>query len=169
MKKLLLVTLLSFSSLSLLSFAESSGTPDEDPVVKSLRDRFEKAKAPEESDLFNKIFKCKEISAMNEDFTQYDMMDLKFSKFDGFFVFDQKSNPMHGQYMVNNGTELIGAASTSNRGSKTPQYFSLRVDANGYLIGEYTGTQNSKCTLTPVVKALPSSQRVISYYICVQK
>lgn len=159
MKKTL-IALLALSSLT--SFAGVSGLPSEDPVVKSLRERFETARAPQESELLGKSFSCREMSAKIGVFTKISYSEnLTFSQFDGFLVSHQGDSKMNGRYMVNNGSELIGSTST-------PQYMSYRMDDNGFLIGEWTGGQSEKTILHPVTRNLPVNQKVVSYKICVQ-
>ena len=155
-----LIALLALSSLT--SFAGVSGLPSEDPVVKSLRDRFETARAPQEAELLGKSFSCREMNAKKGIFTKINYSEnLTFTQFDGFLISHQGDSKMNGRYMVNNGSELIGSTST-------PQYMSYRIDENGFLIGEWTGVQNEKTTLGPVTRNLPENQKVVSYKICVQ-
>ncbi len=159
MKKTLLA-LLALSSLT--SFAGVSGLPSEDPVVKSLRERFETARAPQEAELLGKSFSCREMNAKKGVFTKIRFSEnLTFTQFDGFLVSHQGDSRMNGRYMVNNGSELIGSTST-------PQYMSYRIDEAGFLIGEWTGVKSDKAILEPITRGLPESQRVVSYKICVQ-
>jgi len=159
MKKTLFA-LLSFYTLSVL--ADVTGLPSEDPVVKSLRERFETARAPQEAELLGRSFTCKEMAAKKGIFTKISYREnLTFSQFDGFLVSHQGDSKMNGRYMVNNGSELIGSTSA-------PQYMSYRMDDNGFLIGEWTGGRSVDTTLEPVTRNLPANQRVVSYKICVQ-
>jgi hypothetical protein len=154
-----LIALLTLTTLS--AFADVSGLPSEDPVVKSLRERFETARAPLDSELLGKSFKCKEMKATKGDFAKYSFSEnLIFSQFDGLLVSHQQDSKMNGQHLVNSGAELIGSTGR-------PQFMSYRMDENGFLIGEWTGAKSDKAILEPITRGLPESQRVVSYKICV--
>jgi hypothetical protein len=159
MKKIV-IGVLAFTSLT--SFATAVGLPSEDPIVKNLRDRFIQGRAPEESELLGKYFRCTEMVAQMKDFRKIEHSELLwFSKFDGFLVAYQEESKMNGKYFVNNGSELIGSTSS-------PQYMSYRMDADDNLIGEWTDMRFDAVSLDPVATGVPSNQIVASYKICIQ-
>lgn len=147
---------------SFMCSAATLGSPDEDPVVKNLRERFASGRAPENEELLNKSFTCKWMAARKGNFKKKDIPSkLTFSKFDGFLISHQKATKMDGKYLVNNGSELIG-------NTETPQYMSYRIDTNGFLIGEWTGSIDTRYKLEPIVTGIPSKQMAVAYIICVE-
>lgn len=159
MKTLLLsLTLL----LSFSSFAGVEGLPDEDPIVKNLRDRFEKARTPKAKDILGKTFSCKSMSAMKGYFKKYDIKSkLSFEAFDGFYIVSYPGIKMDQHYLVDTGSELLG-------NTDEPQYDSYRIDENGYLLNEWTGSYYPDMTiLPPITRGIPEDQMVVSYGICV--
>lgn len=162
MKKLL-ISLLALGSIS--SFAGTLGLPEQDPVVANLRDRFHNGTAPQENDLLDKSFKCKEMSAQKDIFRKIDLTnEIDFSSFDGFLVLNAKETAANGTHLVNNGTEMIGATYAGN-------YLSFRMDENGFLIGEWliTPVSENTTTLEPQSHGISKNFKVSTYLICVQK
>ena len=156
----LCLTLTSITSIS--AFAETLGTPDEDPVIANLRTRFEKGTEPKADYLKQNTFKCIESVARRGDFNQYPFSKpLRFEKFDGFMLVIQSD--LDKSLYTFNGQELIGTIIVN---SKSPiAYGAYRVDNNGFLISEltYVGA-GPDSELTPISAG---KGKVQTYTLCV--
>jgi hypothetical protein len=151
---------------STLAHASVLGTPDQDPVIKDLRARFEQGTAPTQEELVRKTYRCKFRNSYRDSFeVEDDIADRSFSAFDGYIILSAKSRT-NGQIFTNNSREWITALDI---GDGQTGFLAYRKDSKGYLIGEwgYTNT-NSRAELTPL-SAAPSGARVIQYAICVPK
>ena len=166
MKKSLLVSVF---TMLFISTAAISGLPSEDPVVKNVRNRFDSGRVPEESDLLAKEFICTAMSARkgNFDKTKWEN-NLFFTKFDGYFVSHRGVNElfMEGMYFIKNHSDLIGVSGNYD-------YLSLRIDPQGYLIGEKSWVVNEAykdiIVLDPIASSVPLGLKVSFYLLCVQK
>lgn len=78
--------------ITLVDSVAIAGTPDQDPIVKSIRDRFELARTPTMQDLqLGKTWVCKYYTAMKDSFISDGPTDsFKFSEFDGRIQNDLK-------------------------------------------------------------------------------
>lgn len=154
--KFLILSSILFSSLSV--HAHIPGTPDEDPIVANLRQRFEQGVEPSSELLLTTEFKCMEMVARRKNFSKIDYVSLlKFENFDGFIIAKQNNTSMNSILYTFNGRELIGVSATGKN------YDAYRVDQKGYLISEYTGTDKS-AELKPISAGLGL---VHSYTLCV--
>lgn len=160
MKKLLIMGLLSISFQALTA---PTGIIVEDPIVKSLRERFEAASVPSDSELLSQTFKCKEVDARASKFktTSY-KKNLSFSSFDSFLVPNLKGSKFDGILMTNDGTQVIGV-------TKKQQYASVRTDEKGNLLIEVTSKFNKSQNEDALVESLPENQRAVSYTLCVKE
>jgi hypothetical protein len=151
---------------STLAHASVLGTPDQDPVIKDLRARFEKGTAPTQEELVGKIYHCKYRDSYRDSFKMEDIGNHSFSAFDGYIILSAKMSKLDGQTFVNNSREWIATLTTlaGNIG-----FEAYRKDSKGYLIGEWGHTNtNSRAELTPL-SAAPSGARVVQYGICIPK
>jgi len=105
--KLFLILVLSLSSIAGSAFA---GTPDQDPVVQVLRDKFAKAEPMELGDLqIGKAWVCKQFSALRNNFTmQGPERMFSFSEFDGTLSNDLTDIRT---YVFNEASGLVGRSS----------------------------------------------------------
>jgi len=159
MKKLLIGLVLAISS------SIFAGTPDEDLVVKDLRQRFKLGKQPSTSFLLNNYFKCKEYLAVRDDFTINDLGELTFEKEDSYFIATQDSSTTDGAIFLYNGKELITSHHKDLPGiefDSRPFYKAFRVDSTGSLISEFSAFMTHG-ELAPISKSVG---RVISYSLC---
>lgn len=167
-----------WGSLSLTSLGWA-GSPQEDFMVRSLRERFMRASAPEAKDLhFKTRWFCHEHEAVlgyNE--SRYDL-SIEFTPFDGIVI---------NQEMINSKVEgpksfvftKRGLVSTYAAPADLPKEFGVfylvfRTDADGSLIGEAAVKvpENWK-KMRDVPQFSPSiainNSAVLSYLLCSQK
>lgn len=152
--------------LTLTSVSSFAGMPDEDPIVASLRTRFETATEPTNEYLSKHTFKCKEMNSSRGDFYKTkDYVNLWFEEFDGLQVIHQEYSIMSDLPFVSNGNELIG---TTRSGRGYIVYEAYRVDSKGFLISEFSedNEENKSLELLPLSS---SKGKVASYTICVTK
>ena len=156
MKKLL-IGLLTLTSIS--AFAGTYGLPDQDPIVKILREKYSTAKQPTIAQLqIGKSWDCKGFNSFKDNFSNFGSQNmLKFAQYDGLIL--NESSGAHADYMAFTGSELAGLR-TTDRGS-----FYIRAATDGDLIIENT----SKTGVTKsngVASISNGSLYVYSYLIC---
>ncbi len=149
------------------SFA-TAGTPDQDLLVKDLRDRFSKASVPIADTLVSTKWKCWARFAEKNVF-QEDTYEATFSEFHGYIrqtvpcAGCSASNPnMLDMTMINNGSEFIGESKH--------WILSYRIDKNGELIGEASRdaervTYYLETVLDPIAASSQGS-KVAVYSVC---
>jgi hypothetical protein len=167
MKTQLILIHLGIAFSSTLASAASYGTPDQDPVVKDLRQRFEAGKQPSSHTLLHHAYDCKEMTAIRNNFDKNGFKsELTFTQFDGYLI-EHLRGQTNGQYFVGNGQEWVATAGLENARLGTAAY---RMDSKGYLIGEWSILDSGSTTaeLSPIASA-PIGSKVISYQLCVEK
>jgi hypothetical protein len=162
MKKFLIGMVLVMSS------SVFAGTPDEDIIIKDLRNRFKAGKQPSTSYLLNNYFTCKEYLAVRDDFTINDLGELTFEKEDSYFIATQESSTTDNAIFLQNGKELITSHRKDLRDvelDSRPFYKAFRVDKTGALISEFSAFMTHG-ELAPISKSVG---RVVSYCLCKPK
>jgi hypothetical protein len=160
MKKILIGLL---TLISLPSFAGALGTPDEDPVVANLRERFKNGFEPKAEDLLQHAYNCTEMSAFRGDFSRINhTYDLTFDQFDGFLVVVEEDTVMNNVLLTFNGKELIGSTKDG-----VVLYGAYRVDNKGFLIIEFSIVKDK--TSAELVPISSSNGKVGSYTLCVPR
>jgi hypothetical protein len=149
---------------STLAHASVLGTPDEDPVIKDLRARFEQGTAPTQEELVGKTFLCKQRDADRNDFSM-DESEHSFIAFDGYVTLTAPKSLSNGQIFVNNSREWITTMSVGN----AIAFFAYRKDSKGYLIREYGFTNPTNPMEISPLSAAPAGAKVGSYSICIPK
>jgi hypothetical protein len=122
--------------LTNISFA---GSPDQDPVVRMLRDKFEKASLPTIQELqMEKTWVCKEYSAVTDEFDTPTATPLfRFGQFDGIITNQVPHIRLKEAAYVSEG--LVGNFYDNNSVSMT-----FRISQEGDLIAEATTTKPGK-------------------------
>ena len=150
---------------SVTAFAGIKGLPSEDPIVKNLRTKFEKAKSPNAENVLNKTFTCKGRIATKGNFDSDMDQEKSFRTHDGMYVQVSTGTKSDAMLMVDNGKEIIGV---TKFGSYVG-YEALRVAENGDLLSEWSVTKDKpEEQLAPIAEA-GEGTAVISYGVCVIK
>lgn len=162
MRKILSIfTLLTLTTPAMAAF----GTPDQDPIVNNLRDRFKHGIQPVSADLLNHTYKCKEMAAGRNDYRKVDSgVQLKFAQFDGYLAMEWSNTRSNGQYLVENGKELL---TSMNIGDNQISTLAFRVDSKDFLVGEFSYTNPPSIAELEPVSAAVSGSKVTSYILCV--
>jgi hypothetical protein len=160
--------ILSIALGSTLPHASVAGTPDQDPIIKDIRDRFEKGSAPTREELLSKAFECEYHWALrgyfSDDFNTLRFVSLPVSD----YLFEQMLVD-NGHYLpyVHNGQEWITTARSDT--DQELHFFSIRKDNSANLILEYGQTNfGAEAELIPLSTA-PNGTRVVGYGICFSK
>ncbi len=132
MKKLLIGVVLTLGSVS--AFAGVSGLPDEDPVVKSIRENFSTSHAPTIEDLnIGKTWGCKTFFAMKGKFGVLETKEeYKFLTYDG--IIQNTARSRTSDYYIFDKNELRGVIDVK----AGTLYDNIRVNSKGDLITEIT-------------------------------
>lgn len=159
MKKLL-IALLALNSLTV--FSGTLGTPDQDPVIKNVRERFAKAKVPNLEALVLHDYSCRSLSAVRDNFWQSedDSKRYRFKSFDGLII---ASNVLSDTTMVSNGKELIG---NLDQKYYEPGYLAIRETESGDLITE-TSQFDTNTTLAKSISN-DGAAKAFTYEVCVK-
>ncbi|MFY7993658.1 MAG: hypothetical protein ACOVP4_10225 [Bacteriovoracaceae bacterium] len=159
MKKLL-IGLMALSSLSV--FAGALGTPDQDPVIKNVRERFAKAKVPNLEALVLNDHSCRSLSAVRDNFwtSEHESTRYRFKSFDGLII---ASDVLSHITMVSNGKELIGSLDPKYN---MPGYLAIRETESGDLIIE-TSQYDANSTLAKSISNDGAAKAYV-YDVCVK-
>jgi hypothetical protein len=150
---------------STLAHASVLGSPDQDPVIKDLRARFEKGTAPTQKEIVGKTFACRYRNSYRDSFETVNH-EISFSGFDGYIILSAENARMNGELFVNNSREWIATKAIDDGYTALAAY---RKDAKGYLILEWGHTKTTpRAELTPL-SAAPGGARVVEYGICIPK
>lgn len=146
---------------SLTAFTGTHGLPEQDPVVKNLRERFKDAVVPDIHNLLGKKFECLTISATKDHFYQSKYTTkMSFRSFDGLVIME---DALTDTVLASNGKELTG-----NYGlfTEDPNLYSIRETSSGDLIIEET--QDDPGLEKVAAKAISNGGkgRALVYEIC---
>ena len=162
MKSLILALMIIGTTSAFASF----GTPDQDPIVNDLQNRFRNGTAPNQMDLINTSWTCKEMVSMRDDFRKQDLA-FTFNKFDGYIQISCSRCKDSGEVMISNGKEQIVTFMDGSHNFTT----AFRMDSNGYLISEFSVNNHAgdkeNPTLTPIAQT-SNDQHVVSYSLCIK-
>lgn len=159
MKKFL-IALLALNSLTV--FSGTLGTPDQDPVIKNVRERFAKAKVPNLEALVLHDYSCRSLSAVRDNFWQSENASIRyrFKSFDGLII---ASDVLSVTTMVSNGKELIG---NLDQKYYEPGYVAIRETESGDLIIE-TSQIDANTTLAKSISN-DGAAKAYLYDVCVK-
>ncbi len=161
--KNIILGLITLTSVS--AFASMKGLPSEDPIIKNLRTRFEKAKSPKAEDLLNKSFSCNGRKATKGDFSSDLSIEKSFQSHDGMYIQISSGTKSDALLMVDNGKEIIGVT----KFGAYVGYEALRITENGDLLTEWSVTKDKpEEQLEPIAES-GEGTAVISYGVCVVK
>ncbi len=159
-------------SLSLAPSARAFGTPDQDPIVRDLREKFQKSSTFTAAQVIEKKYRCVDFNAGKDDFSQKEQSyDLTFREFNGYLQASLPSSAINGRFYSSNGSEII---TTGPRNDSHGQLFNsaFRITSASYLIQEFSITihdqwEISKFTSKPIAYFQYSNTYVKSYSLCV--
>lgn len=150
-----------------ISNAFAIGTPDQDPIIADLRNRFMTGTVPSQGFLSGTKWRCLEFEAARD---RYESMAWRsnFSAFDGYLkrqltTETAGSITLHSTF-INNGKEWI--ATKKDAGGRSV-FSSIRMDSKGSLIEEYgfSPEPGLGMELSPL-SAAPEKYRIASYAVC---
>lgn len=152
-----------------------AGTPDVDPTVAQLRERFQRASAPEKEELrLGSLWNCTGFSAAPGSASTASNRGLKLQEFDGMVRYNAGSGkdgkdgiPSYFTFQPQ-GLVAVVPDKDLPRGIS---YLVLRVDENGYMLGEWSvaplspakASTNNKFARSAAMK----NAYAISYELCV--
>lgn len=133
-----------FVIISALSWTAWSGTPDQDPTVKILRQKFQDAKLPDVASLKYGVSRlCSVHRAYKNDFEQRTDSRIKFTEFDSLVKLEDLS--ISGEYLLGNlQNELSGS---TPKGS----VISVRVTDRNDIVIEVARASNSVDIAVPSI------------------
>lgn len=164
MKRLIVLLL----PLLLANVCHARGTPDQDPVVRDLRARFETGTQPDAAALAGTTYECSAMMVLRDDFEKLSapsLPPLRFSQFDGYLVAAMENATFDGQFFVGNGKEYVSSMHIEDTDATGTMAF--RVDAKGFLVGEWSLVNLDVSTLeTPALAESPRGSLVGQYALC---
>ena len=167
--KNVLIGLLALTSVS--AFAGILGTPDQDPVVRSIQKSFANAKSPTEADLrLGHKWVCKMFVSTKDSYSVIDAdAEYIFQTFDGLIT---NSGSSKAKYFVYESTGIVGTDLYDKDGS----VIEVRVNSKGDLISEYSmprsslGRYSAYSQSTIIAQAIHDPSFVAIYYtVCPKK
>lgn len=159
MKKLL-VGLLALGSIS--ASASLLGLPDQDLILKNLRDQFSKATTPTSSQLQQgKTWFCNYYFANKDNFTKHSNVSYyKFGVSETYLM--NAASELMGEYVISeDNSSYVGL----NRNGSGEREF-LRVTSGGDIIAEYAALEKNDIQLITVPAVADSHLRAVGYTVC---
>lgn len=163
--KQMLLALITTGSISVL--ASTLGLPDQDPIVKNLRDQFKKATLPTELQLKQgKTWFCNFYFAVKDDYKSYTNVDLYRFGASGSYLMNTTSDWV-GEYVISeDGLSYVGLNTDQLKPEQNEGREFLRVTADGNIVSEYVVEEVEDSKLSHIHSAADPRFMVLGYAIC---